>query len=162
MSESVICFDTNIIIWSVKKTASEHDEYRVNDAIYLLEKCQANKDKIILPSVAVAEVLSGTPFQFRYTLSQIFEEYFWVAPFDNQCAQHYSRLWDDRELRRRLKEKGASWEKIKFDCMIVATAVAKGAWKIYSTDNDIRLLTSNLSIEYCDLPPAPPSQPQLL
>ncbi len=70
-------------------------------------------------------------------LSKIFQ----VEPFDLQAAAHFARIWNDRYEKGIVKDLqsnyGAKREKIKADCILVATAIAKEADCIISNDTGL-------------------------
>lgn len=161
MNRNLVCFDTQIVIWGIKREAIPDQEHMITRATALIEKCQENDTKIIIPSIVVAELLSGTLQRENNQLVTALQNYFIVPPFDIQAAQYFARLWRDKELREGLRNEGATRAEMKADCLIVATAVARGARCIYSHDPRLeRFGQGHIAVR--GLPPLPPSQSTFL
>ncbi|MBF0241005.1 MAG: PIN domain-containing protein [Desulfamplus sp.] len=134
----IICFDTQIVIWAVKKEATAGQEEMIKKASYLLEKCQESKTEIIIPSIVVGELLSALPSDKHGAFINALK-YFKIPPFDIQAAVIYAKMWQsNKALRKDEKNQGAKREEMKADCMIVATAKARGSSCIYSEDVRLR------------------------
>lgn len=161
MNRNLVCFDTQIVIWGMKEDAIPEQEHMIARATALIEKCQEDATKIIVPSIVVAELLSGASERESNQLLAALQKHFIVPPFDIQAAQYFAKLWRDKELREGLKNEGATRAEMKADCLIVATAVARGARYIYSHDPKLEKFGRG-HIEVRGLPPPPPSQSTFL
>lgn len=49
----LVCFDTQIIIWGVKRQATPGQEDNIDKAKYLINTCEENGIDIMVPSVVV-------------------------------------------------------------------------------------------------------------
>ncbi len=135
----IICFDTQIVIWAVKKEATPGQEDMILKAEILLNMCNENKSEIIIPSIVIAELLSGLPPDRHSFFIKVIEKNFSIPPFDLHAAAVYAKIWrNSKELRKEEKERGAKREEMKADSMIVAIAKARGAICIYSEDPRLR------------------------
>lgn len=66
---NLVCFDTQVLIWGVKREASENQEHMIARTQYLIEQCEEKKYKILIPSIVVGELLMGTDQQNTNKLS---------------------------------------------------------------------------------------------
>lgn len=153
--KNIVCFDTHIVIWGVKKTANPEQEDCIPKAVHLIEKCEKDGIEIIIPSVVVAELLCILDDDEKNKLLGTLEKHFLIIPFDLHAALHYSQIWRRHHGLR--AELGVTREQMKADFMIVSTAVARGASCIYSHDGPLRAFAKG-HIEIKELPPAPPRQ----
>ena len=55
----IICLDTCVVIWGIKKESNPEDEDKQRRAHHLLVKLDELDAKVIVPSVALGETLSG-------------------------------------------------------------------------------------------------------
>lgn len=112
----------------------------IDRAQYLIEQCEEKKDKILVPSIVVAELLMGTNSAKHEQLIQLLERRFIIPPFDVQASAFFAKIWRQNKTTRKvlIAEGLATRAELKADSMIVATAVAKKAWCIYSMDPHIR------------------------
>jgi hypothetical protein len=53
MNRRIVCFDTQVVIWGIKKEAIPEQEHMIARATALIEKCQEDDTKIIIPSITV-------------------------------------------------------------------------------------------------------------
>lgn len=57
----IICLDSMICVWAIKKQANEDQKQNLDKAEYLLEIIDQNKWKVIIPTVVIAEILMIEP-----------------------------------------------------------------------------------------------------
>lgn len=81
--------DTNVCIWMLRPSREDDDE-QVKDlrirARILLDMLEEGKERIVIPSIVVAEYLAGVPReQRRASLSEI-QDRFYCPPFDAASA----------------------------------------------------------------------------
>lgn len=153
---NLICFDTHIVIWAIKGEATPGQEGMIPKAKYLLQKCKDEKQKVLVPAIVLAELLSGTEQARHDEFYRIIQKRFIVPPFDAAAAVHYAKIWQEK------KPGGtqATREEIKADCMIVAIAVARGADCVYTCDNTLKKIAHGF-IDTRDLPEVPPTVTQM-
>lgn len=163
MTDNIVCFDTQILIWGIKREATPSQEPKIGQAINLIDICQKDQSSVIIPAIVVAEILSGTPQETHSKIIQVTQTHFMIIPFDTSCAQVYARIWQENEaLRKQLsKEEGVERVKAKADHLIIATAVARNATVIYSEDTDLKRFAGDF-INVRPMPPLPLKQLDLL
>jgi predicted nucleic acid-binding protein len=151
----LVCFDTQIIIWGVKKQATPGQEDNIDKAKYLISTCEQQKINIMVPSVVVAEVLCALDPGLHNAFSELMHRRFIVPPFDTQAALHFARMW--RNKKQPKDESGISRAEMKADFMIIATALARRAECIYSQDIGLKKFAQ----DYIDVKPLPKIERQM-
>ncbi len=134
----LVCFDTHIIIWGVRRKATSGQEDRIEKSEYLINKCEKDGIKIMVPSVVVAEVLCALDPGLHNAVSELMHHRFIVPPFDTQAALHFAKMWRDKKQLKDDGEMSISRAEMKADFMITATALARGASCIYSEDAGLK------------------------
>jgi hypothetical protein len=134
----------------------------------LLEDLDAKRERIIIPSPALAEflVLAGKDGP-QYLAEIALQSSFYVQPFDQLAAIELAAI----ELLARGGSHKRSplpittpWQKVKFDRQIIAISKLHRAHTIYSDDGDVRDLAEDVGIKGipCWELPLPPSKTPLL
>ncbi len=131
---------------------------------YLVQQLEKSRTKIIVPTPALSEILvragtAGPGYLSQITGSAAFR----IADFDTRAAIEVAAMTraaiDGGDKRG---DAEGHWSKIKYDRQIVAIAKTEGASIIYSDDNNVHTLGSNLGLSVlriADLP-LPPVNPQ--
>lgn len=149
---TLVCFDTNFLIWGVKQQATPGQERNIAKAVYLLELLDKQDKQILLPSIVLGEVLAALPPEQHAKFMDLVQQSFIVAPYDAAAAVHYARLW-----QRRTRDTSHTRNETKADYMITAIAVANGCEIIYSNDVGLRKFAAEhipvIGIEEIDVPP---------
>ena len=155
----IICFDTSILIWGIKQESNPEQEQNIEKAAHLIRTCSRDGTVVIIPSIVVAELLSGVDAKIRDNILKGLSG-FRVVPFDLQAALLYAKIWT-KDARRKAKSLEITRTETKADSMIVATAIAHGATCVYSHDNGLGVFADG-HIEVCELPNVPPKQNKLI
>ena len=135
----------------------EHANERIN---FLIKNIEQRREKIIVPTPALAEVLvraGGAAESYVEIINK--RHVFRVISFDARAAIEHAIM--TRQAIRMGDKKGGipeSWVKVKFDRQIVAIAKAYGVTELYSDDLGIRSLgTVNglqvIGLSDCPMPP---------
>lgn len=159
-----VCFDTNVLIWAIKKQASEGQEINIPRANALINHLRKNKKEIIIPSIVLAECCCNMTQRQKLQFADLIKKNFILVPFDNQCAVEYASIIDSKlamakTIRNNQKLDVPNY-KIKSDYLIVACAKANGAKIIYSHDKNLKLFSEGI-IEVSEIPSLP-TQPSLI
>ena len=136
---------------------------RIDQLIELLEK---RREKIIIPTPALSEVLvhsEKAAAQYLSTLRAVGA--FKIEGFDERAAFEAAIMI--RELlkplgKKRRKKMAVTWAKAKFDRQIVAIAKVNGATTLYSDDKDLRVFAQQVGLMVVGLAelPLPPKESQ--
>lgn len=97
------------------------------------------KDTIVLPTVAIAELLVPVPATQRGLLVASLAERFVCPTFDQQAASIAADLWS-RHKKLSPNVQYESRHILRADAMIVASAKAAGATDFYTNDSSCRAL----------------------
>jgi predicted nucleic acid-binding protein len=144
----LVCFDTQIIIWGIKKDATPGQEDMIVKAEHLIQQCEEERIQIIVPAIVVAELLSGLKPESYSEFTAFMQRRFMVIPFDTQAALHFAVMWRNR--KQSLIDAVTRTE-MRTDYLIIATAKARGAKCIYSEDPHLSNFAQNY-IEVKGLP----------
>src|SRR5713226_4839145 len=129
--------DAMVIIWGLKKTHHKGKKSTLQNVVemqrrarILLETLAEEKETVVVPSVAVAEVLLGVdPNEHGHFIAEL-QARFFLPPFDLRATVIAAKLWQaHRELP---KEETIERKHLKADVMILATAKVAGATRFYS------------------------------
>lgn len=136
--KKIVCLDTHILIWGIQNSSSLGQEDMIQKAIDLLVWLQENDYLVVVPSIVLAELLMRVPTELHMEVNRILEKSFFIAPFDTLAASHFASIWqkkkEDGAISQLKEAKILTREAIKFDCQIVAIAIARNAEMIYSHD----------------------------
>lgn len=156
----LILLDTQIIIWGIRGVASDGQEYRIGRAKAFVEWLSENEYKLLLPVPQLAEIMCGVPPEQQPAIRAYFDKRFRIVPFDEmaaaKCAELMYHSFTNSELKEYRKNHGVPRQKMKFDCMLVAIAITRGASKIYSEDPDLKKFANG----QIDVVPMPNILPQ--
>lgn len=132
---------------------------------YLIQTLQEKKEKIIIPTPSLSEVLVLAGAAGPVYLTQL-SNYarFKICPFGEKAAVEAAIAIRNAldSLSKGAKKSGTTtWAKVKFDRQIVAISRVEGVHTIYSDDGDIKKYAAEVGIKVIgvvDLPLPPPKQ----
>ncbi len=145
---SLVCIDTNLLIWGIQQQAHPTQEDMIPKTIALLEFfAQKNADsksmnfKLAVPAIVLGEFLLGCENeQDRKRLLRKIQEKFRVLEYNVIAAKFHSEIHNffkgSAEIKR-LRENGTTRVALKADLMIYATAKANQASLIITHDDDL-------------------------
>ncbi|MFH0957720.1 MAG: hypothetical protein V1897_03365 [Pseudomonadota bacterium] len=142
---TLVCLDSNIVIWGIKGTASSGQEGMVPKAKAFLEYLQENKITALIPMPVLAEILIHVPAENHLGFIDHLRKGYHLPPFDFQAASFYARLFKTniKSLKKERGDQHLTNRDIKADLMIVASALAQGASCIYSDDKGLMKVAGN-------------------
>ncbi len=144
----IVCVDTHILIWGIKKEASQGQEQMIQLANDFLQSLDKEKVITIVPSVVIGELLLRIfPENHDEFISQ-FSQDFLVAPYDILAASFSAKVWQKNKTEGtieniRNENTSVNREIIKIDCQIIGIALAQKANCIYSYDPHIIKLATD-------------------
>ncbi len=157
-----VCLDTHILIWAIKEQSSPGQEHMIPRAKKFLGYLETEKSIVLVPAIVVAELLMRVPSELHAMVTNLLDKSFVIPPFDLQSSTHFARTWQENQnqgIIKELQEKfQAKREEIKADCMIIATALSRGAECIYSYDDKLRIF-ANGHIKVEEIPIIPDQPP---
>jgi predicted nucleic acid-binding protein len=156
MGAKVVCLDTMILIWGVKKEAAQGQEMRIKDAEAFLKNLEEEGAVVIIPAPVISEVLVRVPPDRVASVAEYMSAHFRVMPFDAPCAVVAAKLRQTIEgsgARKELTDSGRTWRQVKVDIQVAAVAIVHGAACLYSSDGEMAKVACGL-IEVKDMPRA--------
>lgn len=142
----VVCLDTQILIWAIKKEASDNRKHMIARATLFLESLEKQKTVCVVPAPVVSELLLKiSPAKHQAFIGDMSQRFI-IPPFDAVTSAFMARIWQSKhgqvDLPRQL---------IRYDSLIVAVAVSAQASCIYSEDPDIEKIAEG-HIEFKRMP----------
>jgi predicted nucleic acid-binding protein len=135
----ILCIDSNVIIWGIKKQATSGQESLVEQAEYFFQWVDENEHQIIIPTVALAEILAREPEDIRVKYMDVLSSSFHIVDFDSRAALKYAQILYNRfeAVKATAASVGVDRQKMKMDHVIIACAIVHGAKCIYSYDRGL-------------------------
>jgi predicted nucleic acid-binding protein len=157
MTNPLVCFDSNFIIWGIKQEATAGQETKIEKAEHVVVQAAKEGKHILIPSVALGEVLSSMPENEREPFVRRISAAFIVVPYDIPAAIHFARMWQTRQANTAYTR-----NETKADFMIAAIAVANQCECIYSNDDGLcTFATPHIKVLRIEDIVIPPTQPPL-
>ena len=123
---------------------------------FLLKSLESAKEKIIIPTPALSEVLIGAGDSAPRYLEIINKtSRFRVIPFGERAAVEAAAAHREAIDAGDKKEGSANWDKVKFDRQIFSIGIVEGVDRIYSNDDDIIRMGKKAKIEVITLDSLP-------
>jgi hypothetical protein len=151
--DSMILIYAEIVPSKSAKRCSDFDDLRLRSRL-LLVMAKRKNNKILLPTVAVSELLVPVPKSQQGPLIALLQQSFICPPFDLPAASiaadllfRHKKLPQDQQYDER--------QVVRADAMIVASAKAAGATDFFSHDRKCRTL-AGLVMPAHDLPTQDP------
>jgi predicted nucleic acid-binding protein len=145
------------VIWGFKATGSRRGNPKQKDlpemqrrARILIDVLEKENQMVILPAIALAEVLIGVEEKHHDQFISEIQKHFFCPPFDVHASAFAAKLWIGHSgLAKSLHIKR---ETLKADVQIVATAIVAGATRFYTHDEKLRKLSASAGLPADDLP----------
>jgi len=139
---AIVCFDTQVVIWGIKKFASPGQENMIVKAEALIADCDEKKHQIIIPALVLGELLMAVPLEEHPAFISSMYKKLRIIPFDVKAAALFAKMWlkwsETKSYPDTLDGNRPSRDKIKIDYMIAATAKANNAQCIYTEDPGLK------------------------
>lgn len=145
--------DSNILVYAglLPKGSSENDRQLMARSRLLFH--MHRKEMIILPAIAMSELLFPVSPDRRNQLAVELQQRFVCPPFDARAAAIAADLW--AKYKNFPESDKYTRNVARVDALIIASAVAGGATKFYTHDANCRKIAS-LAISALDLPTRDP------
>lgn len=172
----MVVFDATILLAFLQSDCPPPRHPETNELIdnfreridYLIKRLDKDKEKIIIPTPALSEVLvradsAGPEYLNRINSASVFRP----ASFDERAAVEVAEMTRKALTNEGDKRDGldGTYAKIKYDRQIVAIAKVEGAKTVYSDDKNIYKFAARYGItviRIADLPlPPEERQPEL-
>lgn len=153
----LVALDSMILIWmfqdpdvAQKGLKPETIDYQKR-AMILARKLEQDNAKIVVPTPAIAEYLSGISPKHHGAIMLLFNEKFFHMPtLDLRACAKAAELW---QAHRRIPEAERMVRRqLKLDVMIIACAQGAGVHEFYSHDDKCRKMAVRAGMIARDLP----------
>ena len=150
---TVVCLDTNIVIWGVLKQKRDPNQQSfVDKSTALVKYLVKSKDIVLLPSVVVGELLVKISQEEHDDVVESLSRDWKIVDFDSRAASKFAQMRYERlspQMRRKLKRENpsATNRELDADTMIAATALVHKATRIYTNDRQFK----NMAKEYIEV-----------
>ena len=149
---SVICLDTQPVLWGIQSFASEGEGAMINRTRAFLNDLSEKGEQIMIPSPVVLESLLTLSDEEMQKQRAILQSRFFIPSFDLPASVEAASLLNNREVIQKLRNGGARREHLKIDAQIASIAIVNGAKKIISHDKYLKSIAQNkISVE--EVPP---------
>lgn len=148
----IICFDTSILIPWFMPIEQAKDELEKNKILRIkkfLKTLSKDTETLIIPAVALAEVLAGFSKESKPNITEQLKSKFKIISFDIKCAFLAANIFEDhyetikKDLKEEQKDKFDK-QKVKVDFQIIATAQSINADILYTEDNGMLRTSSRI------------------
>jgi predicted nucleic acid-binding protein len=136
----ILCIDSMIIVWGIKKSATAGQESMIQQAEYFFEWADKHDHEIIIPTVVLAEIMAPETPEKREQYLHIIEDAFLIKNFDIRASLKYAQMLHGRfeEVKNAASEQGVTRQRMKIDHIIIATAMVNNAHAIVSYDAPLK------------------------
>jgi predicted nucleic acid-binding protein len=129
----LVCIDTHVLIWGIKKEAASSQRVMIERTTNFLQWLQNEHQTIIVPSPVLAEFLMRIPQNEHVKITRELQSRFIVPSYDAVAASMHAHIWQTNK-NNGMPSVNTGRERMKTDSMIVAIAVANKAKIMYSED----------------------------
>lgn len=135
-----ICLDSTVLIHAHRAADGSEAEKDRKCRTFLL-KMEEEGAEILVPAACIAELLVQVPEEDWEKVAHGLTKAYQVVPFDTSAAIrtgaiHRARLDDKTIAELRAEPARTTKAKLKFDLMILGTAISRRAEVLYAEDND--------------------------
>lgn len=154
----MIAIDTQVMLWGIKKDASPDRVCMIDLAVDFLKDMRNRNERIVIPTQALQEFLVRYNESDRLAILTKLDRAFIVAPYDGQAAVVAAKMKADKVAWSKSRTETSTTKNcISADMIILATAIAHGAKRMFSEDDDLHNLATHLtlpiSVERLPVPP---------
>jgi predicted nucleic acid-binding protein len=142
----IVCLDTQILYWAVVKKAVPGAEKLISLASDFVKWLDSQPNTtIIVPTIVVGEMLIPVPEDEHPKVLAQFRQDWMIVEYDLKAASIFAKLRREHITQKRFKDlrnlhPDTTKKELVADAMIIATAIAHGAEKLYSHNKDLRAL----------------------
>ncbi len=159
----MIVVDTVFLILMIHPDSTQSDS-RAAKVRYFVDGLSKTNTVITIPAPAIAELVAGRAQKIEEVVeSQRRLKGFTVQPFDEVIAIETGERIAYHQANLKPQDRAENWKvTMKYDAMIAATAIVRGASAIYTSDANLGryLVGSSVELRMIDKLPLPPEDPQ--
>ncbi|QWW70051.1 type II toxin-antitoxin system VapC family toxin [Rhizobium sp. WYJ-E13] len=143
---------------------STQDNGRVGKVRHFVQGLSKTNSVIMIPAPAIAELVAGRAQKIEEVVETIRRlKGFTVQPFDEVIAIETGERIAFHQANLKPQDRAAHWKvTMKYDAMIAATAIVRGASDLYTDDPNLGkyLKDTSVTLRLIDDLPSPPEDPQ--
>jgi predicted nucleic acid-binding protein len=160
----MIVVDTNFLVLLIDPDSTQNVNRRADRVRHFIDTLAASKEEVMIPAPALAELVAGRVERVEEIVEAVRKlKIFSVQAFDPVIAiETGERIAAVREKTPE-NERLPGWKVVmKYDAMIAATAIVRGARALYTLDKGFEkyLEGTAVKIYLLDDLPLPPEDPQ--
>jgi predicted nucleic acid-binding protein len=143
MSNNLVCIDSMICIWGIKKESLPEQQHMIRKAEFFLSWLDDMGKKILIPSPVITEILTPiNDIEKRNLVMNIIDKNFIVGNYDAPAAIKGGEIAHKRNDWREIYTEGDEnlKNRFKFDTMILAIAITKKVETLYTEDKRLQII----------------------
>ncbi|BCH21314.1 hypothetical protein MesoLjLc_10890 [Mesorhizobium sp. L-8-10] len=160
----MIVVDTNFLVLMIDPTSTQDTNRRSDRVRHFVETVSKSKEEITIPAPALAELVAGRADRVEEIVEAVRSlKVFSVQQFDTVIAIETGERIALAQSQVPADQRVPGWKvAMKYDAMIAATAIVRGARAIYTTDRGFEkyLQGTAVLVNLVDDLPLPPEDPQ--
>ncbi|KAA0697389.1 PIN domain-containing protein [Neorhizobium sp. P12A] len=159
----MIVLDTVFLVLMIDPDSTQ-DNGRVRKVRHFIDGLSKTNTVITIPSPTIAELVAGRADKIEEVVETLRRlKGFTVQAFDEVIAIETGERIASHQATLRPEDRVKHWRvAMKFDAMIAATAIVRGADALYTDDGNLGkyLVGSSVALKLIDELPDPPQDPQ--
>ncbi|MBX9458514.1 MAG: PIN domain-containing protein [Rhizobium sp.] len=160
----MIVVDTNFLVLLIDPESTQNVNREADRVRHFIEVLSETREEVMIPAPSLAELVAGRAQRVEEIVEAVRRlKSFTVQAFDPVIAIETGERISGAMEKIPLSQRSANWKvAMKYDAMIAATAIVRGARALYTTDHGFEKYLEGTDVEIClvrDLP-LPPEDPQ--
>ncbi|MGV1769492.1 type II toxin-antitoxin system VapC family toxin [Agrobacterium vitis] len=160
----MIVVDTNFLVLLLDPDSTQNQNREADRVRFFIDTISSSKEEVMIPAPSLAELVAGRVEKVEEIVETVRRfRVLCVQPFDQVIAIETGERIATARTRISEADKVLGWKvSMKYDAMIAATAIVRGARAIYTTDHGFKKYLEGTGVEICyvDTMPLPPEDPQ--
>lgn len=160
----MIVVDTNFLVLMLDPESTQDVNGRVARVRHFVETLSKRGDLIVIPAPVISELVAGRAQKVDEVVEALRPlRAFFIQPFDTVIAIEAGERIAAAQSKVPFEERLPGWRvAMKFDAMVAATAIVRGATELYTDDKGLSkyLVGTKVRVVLVDELPLPPEPPQ--
>jgi predicted nucleic acid-binding protein len=141
MATNLVCIDSMICVWGIKRQASEDQQHMIKKTETFLNWLDEQKRKVLIPSPIITEILAPIDdINEREKIMNKINAGFIIGSLDAIASIKAGEIWNKRSDWREIYKEGTDILKnrFKFDTLILGIAITKNVDVFYTEDDKLK------------------------
>lgn len=160
----MIVVDTNFLVLLIDPDSTQNANREAERVRHFIDVLSETKEEVMIPAPSLAELVAGRAQRVEEIVETVRKlKSFSVQPFDPVIAIETGERISAAIERVPAHQRSPNWKvAMKYDAMIAATAIVRGARALYTTDRGFEKYLDGTGVEICLVGelPLPPEDPQ--